>query len=107
MCIVDGCKTPPIEVQLVRLEPKPRKLKGYCRPHYVEYARTKGTLVRCEVIGTATIVSADGTDTTEGGFVLLNTEETDVQMLVNLGFVGEPVFETAAPAPAKAEKAKA
>lgn len=105
MCVeVEGCKTPPIEVQLVRLEPKPKKLKGYCRAHYVEYARAKGTLVRVEVTGSAVIVSADGRDVEEGGFALLNTEETDVQMLVDLGFVGKPVPEVA---PVKAEKAKA
>ncbi|HZM83772.1 MAG TPA: hypothetical protein VFC19_49265 [Candidatus Limnocylindrales bacterium] len=104
MCKVDGCRTPPVKVQLVRLD-FPVLLKDFCRPHYVEYARAKGTLVRCEVIGHATIVSADGTDTSEGGFVLLNTEETDVQMLVDLGFVGEPAPETVPTA--KAEKAKA
>lgn len=104
MCVaVDGCKAPPIEVQLVRLQPNPKKLKGYCRAHYVEYARARGTLVRVEVIGSATIVSADGRDVVEGGFALLNTEETDVQMLVDLGYVGNPVPDTA---PAKAEKAK-
>ena len=105
MCKVDGCKTPPVEVQLVRLEPKPRKLKDFCRPHYVEHCRDKGTLVRCEVTGSAVIVSADGRDVEEGGFALFNTEEIDVQMLVDLGFVGPPVPETVA-APAKAEKAK-
>lgn len=106
MCVVDGCKTPPIEVQLVRLQPQPKKLKGYCRPHYVEYARARGTLVRCEVTGSAIIVSADGRDTVEGEFALLNTEETDIQQLIDLGFVGQP--EPVPPAaPAKAEKAKA
>lgn len=110
MCKVDGCKVPPVKVQLVRLD-LPKLLKDFCRPHYVEHARANGTLVRCEVIGKAIIVSADGAETAEGGFVLLNTEEIDVQMLVDLGFVGEPVLETvpdpAPPAAAKAEKAKA
>lgn len=111
MCVaVDGCKAPQIEVQLVRLQPNPKKLKGYCRPHYVEYARARGTLVRVEVVGSAIIVSADGRDVEEGGFALLNTEETDVQMLVDLGYVGKPELETvpepAPPAAAKAEKAK-
>lgn len=106
MCKVDGCPVLPVKVQLVRLE-FPKLLKDFCRPHYVDYARANGTLVRCEVIGRATIVSADGTDTNYGGFVLLNTEETDVQMLVELGFVGEPVPETVRePAAPKAEKAK-
>lgn len=95
MCKVDGCKTPPVKVQLVRLDP-PKLLKDLCRAHYVEHARAGGTLVRCEVVGKAIIVSADGAETAQGGFVLLNTEEIDVQMLVDLGFVGEPVPEPAA-----------
>lgn len=108
MCVVDGCTTPPVKVQLVRLD-FPIILKDYCRPHYVDYARAKGTLVRCEVTGNAVIVSADGAETAKGGFVLLNTEEIDVEMLVDLGFVGAPVLETVPEpaAPAEAKKAKA
>lgn len=101
MCVVDGCATPPVKVQLVRLD-KPRLLKDFCRPHYVEYCRANGTLQRVEVVADVVIVSADGSEVGKGGFAELNTEETDVRLLVeDLGFV-KP-----APAVAKAEgKAK-
>jgi hypothetical protein len=53
----------------------------------VQRARDGGTLVRCEVIGKAIIMHVDGSEVVKGGIVELNTEETDVQMLIDLGYV--------------------
>lgn len=87
ICKRDGCENETTGVQLVRADP-PSVIKDWCRPHHVDERRAAGVLVPVEVTtNKATIMGVDGSENRKGDRIELDSEEIDIQMLVDLGFV--------------------
>lgn len=101
ICKRDGCDEDAVGVQLVRADP-PAKLNDWCRPHHVDERRDAGVLVPVEVVSNrATIMGVDGSENRRGARIELDSEEIDVGMLVDLGYVKVLPVE---PAPKAAPK---
>jgi hypothetical protein len=102
ICTRDDCDDDAIAVQLVRLDP-PELRREHCRPHHVEERRAAGVLVAAEVVtNRAPIMSVDGTENRRGAQIALDSEEIDIQLLVDLGYI--KVIGPVAPVTAAAAK---